>query len=233
VHKSGILLAVTISIFTAGCITGQGSDTPSPDSYPLQIQAQTLKFGDVTQPQDQDGLHANLNVRDNLPELYYRYEITSRVNGEYFMMPNPPKLYTVYRIPFYKNNPPEPVIKLTFTNNSQQVLATDHSICAFDLDGQTVLSQPIKLPDLLPGHTLVALIDGPTFDKLQGHDTLTVWVYHLGTQPNAAPYKWVVPYQLTQQTRPAQAKLVGQSPKEVDVERFKGRIDPATTDSPP
>ncbi|HEX5339832.1 MAG TPA: hypothetical protein VFX47_03015 [Gammaproteobacteria bacterium] len=229
--KHGILLIAAIGILCAGCTSlggGGESVTPQRDSYPVQIQARMLKFGAVSPSQSPRDVKVDLNVRDNLPELYYRYDITARVNGSYFMMPDPPKVYTVYRVPFYRNTPPGMIVKLTLTNNSQQVIDTSRSICAFDLDGQTLVSQPLDTPELLPGHTLVARVEGPGLDQLQGHDSLVVWVYHLGTQADAAPYKWTLSYQLTEQARSAQAEYVGQSPHEADVARFQGRIDRAT-----
>ncbi|HET7394817.1 MAG TPA: hypothetical protein VFK12_00105 [Gammaproteobacteria bacterium] len=236
--KPDIVLVAILSVVCAGCSgtsLGGESVNPAPTSYPVQLHYRLLKFGDVSQSQGHAGLQVNVSIRDILPQLYYRYEIKSRVNGTYLMMPNPPKLYTVYQVPFYKyqHESPQVVVKLTFTNNTQQPIDTVSSLCAFDLDGQTVLSQPIKTPELLPGHTLVTLIDGPGFDQLQGHSAMTVWIYHLGAGPAAAPFKWVLPYQLTDQIRPAMAKLVAQSVKEADIDGFKGRIDPATNEDSP
>jgi hypothetical protein len=227
--KSGILLACALGILVSGCVTGQGTGVSPPSNYAVQIQAHTLAFGRISESQDRSGVSVNLSVRNNLPALYYRYEVTSRINGDYFMMPNPPRLYTVYKVPFYRNDPPGSVVKLTLTNNSQRVIDTGQAVCAFDLDGQTVLTHAISTPDLLPEHTLVARIDGPTFDQLKGHTSLTVWIYHLGTGPDAAPYRWTLPYQLTEQTRTAQAELVGQSPREDDVAGFRGRTEPANS----
>lgn len=231
--ESRIPFAIFISVLLAGCVAGENAATSPPSTYPVQIKARSLEFSAAPQPQQHAGVVLNLAIRDNLPQLYYRYEVTSRINGSYFMMPNPPKLYTVYRIPFYQNIPAAPVVKFTLTNNSQQVIETGHSICAFDLDGQTILSKPVNIPDLLPGHTAVARIEGPTFDQLQGHASLTVWIYHLGDGTDGTPYKWVLPYQLTEQTRSAQAELVGESPREEAVADYRGRIEPAANSPAP
>lgn len=223
--KATIGILALMGILSAGCVTGPVSQNDSQDSYPVTLETQTLTIEGGAQLQDIDGVQANISVRDSKPELQYRYRISQSVNGTYFMMPNPPKSYTVYRVPFYANNPDGVLVKITLTNNTQDVVNTGNAICAFDVDGQTILSQQVKAPDLLPGHSLVALVNGPPLDKLQGHHSLTIWLYQLSAQSGSKPYKWVVSYQLLQQTRIEQAMLIGRFGHESDVAPYRDRID--------
>ncbi|MGH8399980.1 MAG: hypothetical protein ACRESU_02660 [Gammaproteobacteria bacterium] len=214
-----------------------GAGPAGPNSYPVEVDRTTLSFLSQPEAQAHDGLEIQLTASPNVPQLYYRYQVTSKLTGTYIaFMPNPPTVYLAYRIPFYKNDPDKVVVKFLLTNNSTQVQDTAHAVCAFDLDGQTVVTQPLKTDDLLPGHVLAVPVEGPTLSELKGHKELVVWLYQMGstqTEQKSAPLKWTLPYTLTTETEPGNAELIAQSPLESGVSQYEGKIVPAGTDADP
>ncbi|HEX5486437.1 MAG TPA: hypothetical protein VFX23_10625 [Limnobacter sp.] len=233
------LMSVLGSLLVA-CATSNepppiGAGPSGPVSYPVDFDMTTLNFPGQIEAQTHDGLEIHLGISSNKPQLYYRYQITSRVNGTYIaLMLNPPKVYLVYRIPFYKNTPDKVVVKVELTNDSTRIIDMTHAVCVFDIDGQTVLTQPLKTGDLLPGHTLAMPVEGPDLSQLKGHKELAVWIYQLGsteTQGNGAIFKWTLPYALEVESRSGEATLVDQSPLESGVSQYEGKIEPANPDA--
>ncbi len=235
-----IVCMTMISLLLIACATANepppiGSEPTGPTTYPVTVSATTLKFLSSPQDQTQNGLEISLHALDTVPQLYYRYQMASKVNGTYLVfMIKPPKLYSVYRVPFYKNDPDRVIVKVELTNHSAQILDTANAVCAFELDGQTVVTQPLKAGDLLPDQTKVVPVQGPSLEQLKGHEELAVWIFQ-PSSANAAlsktPFKWTLHYTLTVETEAANAILVAQSPYESGVSNYAGRIEPANSDT--
>lgn len=204
-----------------------------PATYAVNVDKFSLDFPGQPDMQTHDGLAVKIDVSKSVPQLYYRYQVSSKVTGDgsyLAVLSNPPTVYLVYRIPFYKNTPDMVVLKVELTNNSSQILDTSHAVCAFDLDGQTVLTQPLKTGDLLPGHVLAVPVVGPSLSQLKGHKELVVWIYQLGLTNSATPFKWALPYTLTITSTQGEATLVDQAPVESRVSHYEGMIEPANSD---
>lgn len=210
---------------------GARTGSVSPDSYPVELEKTSLRFLGRPEAQSRDGIEVKLDVSQNSPKLYYRYDVTSKVNGKYLLfMLNVPKIYTVYRIPFYKDDSDASVVRVTLTNNSSAVLETSHAVCEFDLDGQTVVTESLKTGALLPEHTLAVPVIGPTLSQLKGHKEMTIWIYQIGTAEagrGEIPFKWTLPYTLKVTSGREEAELIAQSPSEAKVKRYEGLIEPA------
>lgn len=214
---------------------GAGTGSASPDSYPVVLERTSLSFLGHPEAQSRDGIEVKLDVSQTSAKLYYRYEVTSKVNGKYLVyMPNPPKLYTVYRIPFFKDASDASVVRVTLTNNSSGVLETSHAVCEFDLDGQALVTEPLKTGAVLPGHSLSVPVVGPTMSQLKGHKEITLWIYRIGTTEagrSEIPFKWTLPYTLTFASAREEAELIEESPSESKVKRYEGLIEPAGSDT--
>lgn len=228
-----LLLLVAVC---AGCAS-YGGDSPSGTgaaATSVELLAPRLVFSDFNgQAQQGSGFTVKLAVRDSLPQLYYRYRVESVVNGNYFMMPSPPMMYRIYRVPFYKSEPDNVTVKLTITNQSDNVLPAGKAICAFDLNGKTVISSPLQGADVLPGHTDVFIVPGPEirqFAQGPGHGTMTLWLYGLGEQEHA--YSWDVTYQYSETKSLKPAELIGTTPNEAMAKSYEGKEEPAHSVQP-
>ncbi|HKT32692.1 MAG TPA: hypothetical protein VJS89_09405 [Gammaproteobacteria bacterium] len=228
-----LLLLVTVP---AGCASYGGSGANRTGAPPSQVEllAPRLVLSDVDQQAKQGaGFTVALAVRNSLPQLYYRYRVESAVNGNYFMMPAPPKIFRIYRVPFYKSEPENVTVKLTITNLSDRVLQADKAVCAFDLNGKTAVSIPLQGTDVLPGHTDVFTVRGPDitqFARIPPHGTMTFWLYGFGVQEHA--YRWDVTYQYSETKSQEQAELIGTTPDEEMAKSYEGREEPAQTNKP-
>ena len=210
---------------------GTGTGSVSPDSYSVELEKTSLSFLGRPEAQSRNGIEVKLDVSQNPTKLYYRYDVTSKVNGKYLLwMPNAPKVYTVYRVPFYKDDSDASVVRVTLTNNSSRVLDTSRAVCEFDLDGQAAVTKPLKAGDLLPEHSLAVPVVGPTLNQLKGHKEMTLWIYHIGTTEagrGEIPFKWTLPYTLTVTSGREEARLIAESPSESIGKRYEGLIEPA------
>lgn len=230
-----------MSLMLVACATGNepppiGAHTgsASPESYPVDLENRSLSFRGRPEAQARNGIEVRLDVAQNSPKLYYRYDVTSKVNGKYLLfMPGAPKIYTVYRIPFYKDDSDVSRVSVTLTNNSPRVLDTSRAVCEFDLDGQTVVTVPLKTGALLPEHSVTVPVTGPSLSQLKGHKEMTVWIYQIGATEagrGEIPFKWTLPYAVSVTSSTEEARLIGQSPSESGVKRYEGLIEPAGSD---
>jgi len=227
------------------CATGNepppiGAGPVSPESYPVDLEKRSLNFPGRPEAQSRNGIEIKLDVSQISPKLYYRYDVTSKVNGKYLLfMPNAPKIYKVYRIPFYKDESDASAVSVTLTNHTPRVLDTSRAVCEFDLDGKTVVTEPLKTGAVLPEHSSAVRITGPTLSQLRGHKEMTVWIYQIGATEEGRgeiPFKWTLPYTLTVTSSTEEAELISQSPQESGVKRYEGLVEPAESDtdsSPP
>lgn len=228
-----LLLLVAVC---AGCASYGGGSPGGTGAAatPVELLAPRLVFSDFNaRTQQGSGFTVKLAVRNSLPQLYYRYRVESEVNGNYFMMPAPPKIFRIYRVPFYKMEPQNVTVRFTVTNNSDGVLQVGKAVCAFDLNGKTVVSTPLKGADVLPRHTDVFMVSGPEinqFSQVPGHGSMTLWLYGLGEQEHA--YSWDVTYQYSETKSLEQAELIGTTPNEAMAKSYEGREEPAHSVQP-
>lgn len=228
-----VLLLATIC---AGCVSYGGSSPSGAGAAAPEVQllAPRLVISDINQ-QGQQGpdFRVTLAVRNSLPQLYYRYRVESAVNGNYFMMPSPPMIYRVYRVPFYKVDTQNVTVKFSITNTSESVLRVGKTVCAFDVNGKTVVSTPLQGTDVLPGHTNVFTVQGPDierFSQIPPQGILTLWLYGLG-EPERA-YRWDTNYQYSETKSAEQAQLIATTPNEAMAKSYEGREDPAHSVQP-
>lgn len=228
-----VLLLATIC---AGCASYGGSSPSGAGAVAPEVQllAPRLVISDITQ-QGQYGpdFTVTLAVRNSLPQLYYRYRVESAVNGNYFMMPAPPMIYRVYRVPFYKTDTQNVTVKFSITNTSDSVLRVGKAVCAFDVNGKTVDSMPLQGADVLPGHTDVFTVQGPDirqFSQVPPQGMLTLWLYGLGEPEHA--YRWDANYQYSETKSAEQAQLIATTPNEAMAKSYEGREEPAHSVQP-
>ncbi|HXZ50269.1 MAG TPA: hypothetical protein VEG27_14715 [Usitatibacter sp.] len=237
-----IACASMMSLVLVACATGNepppigsGTGSASPASYPVDVEKTSVSFLGSPEAQSRDGIEVKLDLSSNSPKLYYRYDVTSRVNGKYLLfMPGAPKIYSVYRIPFYKADSDASVVSVTLTNSSPRVLDTSRAVCEFDLDGQAVVTVPLKTGALLPEHSSAVQVMGPTMSQLKGHKEMTIWIYQIGATEagrGEIPFKWTLPYTLTVTSGTEEARLIGESPTESKVKRYEGLVEPAGSEA--
>lgn len=229
------IIALASAMAVAGCTTyGGASVSPPPDRYPIEVTALQLDFGPGVATDTHAGVSVTMALLDSTPQLYYRYTVTSQVNGNYAMMPAPPTLYTVYRVPFFKNAPAKVTLRLSLHNSSPEVVRLDKAVCAFDLNGETIFSAPLHAADLVPGNRESLTITGPTVKEFHAQPAtgvLTIWLYGVNGDGKGL-YKWSVPYQLKRITYKETVDVIGRTPFKKQADQYKGQEERADVAAP-
>jgi hypothetical protein len=227
--------ALALILALAGCEVPGGASTPLPEdtTYKVQVPYEELTFAIATPSQNAGGVSATAMPLDLKPRLYYRYFVESHVNGGYIAMPNPPMAYVIRKVPFYKNESDAVRVRLNLHNGGNEVVRTGQAVCSFDIDGKTVVSVPLGTPDLLPGHDVSVMAQGPAleaFDAGKGSGTLTVWLYGLGADKTQT-LRWDASYNVKQEVRDVPGQVLGTTSSEDDAKRYEGREEPAVPDA--
>jgi len=224
-----LALLPALCLLAACEIPGGASVPESKDDglYEVNLPYTEVDFTVSGAPVTGTGVSATAVPRDIRPELYYRYDVQSKVNGSYAGMPYPPMLYTIRKIPFYKDMVDHVPVRIDLQSTGTDVVRTTQATCSFDINGKTVSSTPMNAADLLPGHTLSVEVPGPSPEQFGGASgVMTVWVYGLGGDKNQT-LRWDIPYAVTQETRQVQGQFVGQTSKAEAAKPFEGREEPA------
>lgn len=208
---------------------GADTDSNRPSVYPVEVVADEVKFTAVGAPTQQlADLSASVSMYDLRPVLYYRYEVQSESDGDYVLI-NPPKLYTVRREPFYRLEPATARIHISLRNGSGEVLRTSNAAYAFEVNGHTISSSPLSIPDLLPGHSSDVTVDGPTLDELKvaPSGTVTAWVYGIGDADKDRRFHWDINYTCSQRDYQATGEIVLTTTSENEASNFSNREEMA------
>jgi len=225
-----LLLILPVLCLLVACEIPGGASVPdSKDDglYEVNLPYTEVGFTVSTTPVTGTGVSATAVPRDMRPELYYRYDVQSKVNGSYAGMPYPPMLYTIRKIPFYKDAIDHVPVRIDLQSTGTDVVRTSQATCSFDINGKTVASTPLNAADLLPGHSLSVEVPGPTPDQFgDASGVMTVWVYGLGNDKNQT-LRWDIPYTVTQETRQVKGQFVGQTSKPEEAKPYEGREEPA------
>ncbi len=227
------LCILPLALAIGACVPPGGASVAVPDqgSYAVQVPYSELDFSIASPAQAAGGLTATVSAQDLRPQLYYRYSVQSEVNGNYIAMPNPPKIYVIRKLPFYKNDPDAVSIRIDLQSDAAnaEVLRTSQAVCSFDLNGKTVMSTPLGATDLLPGHRISAVVQGPGLDKFgsSGTGVMTVWLYGLGADKNQTLH-WDLNYSFRQEQRQVTGAVLGQTNSEEEAKGYEDREDPAT-----
>src|SRR6185503_4655363 len=122
------------------------------------------------------------------------YDVESKVVGNYLLMPDPPRVFSVRKTPYYRVEPASARIHINLHNVSDHVVLMTGATCAIDLNGHTISSVPLNTPDLLPGHDARLAVDGPSLDQMKTvpTGTMTVWVYGIGSADRDKGIHWDV-----------------------------------------
>jgi hypothetical protein len=233
-RRLAINLSGTCLLLTA-CATNHepppiGADTGNeqPSVYPVEVIANEVDFTIGSPTQQMTGLSASVSVSDLRPVLYYRYDVQSQVDGTYLMM-TPPKVYKVRREPFYRLEPATARIHISLRNGSDEVLRTSSAAYAFEVNGHTISSAPLSIPDLLPGHSSDVTLDGPTLDELKvaPSGTVTVWAYGIGGADKEHRLHWDISYIYSQRDYQATGEIVLTTSSEEEAASYRNREDMA------
>jgi hypothetical protein len=229
-----------LSVFALACLLcaceipgGASVDTDADENvYEVTLPYTEVQFTPAMAPITGAGVSGTAVPRNLVPDLYYRYNVQSKVNGNYAGMPYPPMIYTVRKVPFYKYPSEQTMIRIDLRSASGDVIRTAQATCAFDVNGKTVASVPLNAPDLLPGHDFSVEVAGPSVDQFgTGSGTLTIWLYGLGGDKNQTLH-WDVPYTVDQETRQIKGEFVGTTTNEAEAKPFEGREEPARPQPP-
>jgi len=217
-----------------GCAIPGGAsvDAANTGRYQVELPYKQVDFTVATPQQSLAGVTATVAVQELHPTLYYGYSVSSQVNGGYVLMPDPPRVYTVRKVPFYRYDSDSIVVRLDLKNDTQDVVRANQAACSFDLDGKTVATIPLDMADLLPGHSLEVEVKGPSVDSFgtKPNGTLTVWLYGLTADKNQTVH-WQADYTMVQQIRMAWGMVVGTTNTPAQANQYKDEVDPAGPDA--
>ena len=232
-HLSG-LIGVCLLLCMSGCEIPGGASVPEqgPSRYAVQVPFKEVDFNNDAPPQSLAGLSVSVSADDIVPSLYYRYDVSSRVNGSYILLPNPPMIYTVRKTPFYKADTDLTILHINLTNTTGDVVRASQAVCSIDIDGKTVSSAPLDSSDLMPGHELSVQVQGPGSDQFgtKPNGTMTVWLYGLNGDKNQALH-WQMDYNVKQQNMQVWGEVLGDTNSADDANRYKDKIEPAGPDA--
>ena len=222
-----LCLTWTMALLT-GCAGGASVEQVPSGRYAVQVPYTQLDFTIASPSQSGGSITATAAAVGIQPELYFKYQVESRVNGNYALMPSPPMAYTIRRIPFYKTDTETVTVHLDLHNDSAQVVSTGQAVCSFDINGKTVSSTPLKIADLLPGHDISVDVSGPTPDQFgtANTGTMAVWVYGIGADKSLTLH-WDANYTLKQEQRQVWGEVLGTTASEQEAKSYEGREDRA------
>lgn len=233
------LPASALVLSLAGCAIPGGASVEQPDvgRYQVEVPFKQVDFNAAAAEQTVAGVTATVSADDVIPVLYYDYSVSSRINGSYVAMPNPPKVYTVRKVPFYKTDPDTVTVHISLRNTTSEVVRASQAVCSFDIDGKTVASTPLNATDLLPGHNLDIQVQGPSLDLFGARTSgsLTVWLYGVTADKNQTLH-WEVSYAVKQENRQVWGEVVGETSSADEAEHYRNLVEPAEPDalvSPP
>ena len=228
------------SVFSLACALcaceipgGASVDTDADENvYEVNLPYTALEFTPAATPVTGAGVSGTAVPRNLVPVLYYRYDVQSKVNGNYAGLPYPPMIYTIRKVPVYKYLDDQTRVKIDLHSTSSDVIRTAQATCAFDINGKTVSSVPLNAPDLLPGHDISIEVAGPSVEQLGSNSgTLTIWLYGLGGDKGQTLH-WDVPYTVEQETRQIKGEFVGTTTNAAEAKPFEGREEPAQSQPP-
>lgn len=147
----------------------------------------------------------------------YEYTLKSHVNGDYFLMPDPPKIYTVVRTPHFKTQSRLMRFRVEIYNHSELAMPPGRAIAAIDINGKTISEQDILLPAILPEHQAEVTIDGPgpeVAGNLPAEGVLRFGLYQIHVGEYVENYSWDAGYKLTERTETLPVTVVLRTPNE-------------------
>lgn len=224
------LAGICLMLSLCGCEIPGGASVPDTKlgRYAVHLPYKEVDFTAAPAAQTVSGVSVTVMADAIVPSLYYGYDVSSRVNGSYAFMPNPPLIYTVRKVPFYKTDSDVVTLHIDLQNTIGDVVRAGQAVCSVDIDGKTVTSAPLGAEDLMPGHSLSLQIQGPGSEqfgtKMSG--TMTVWLYGLSADKNQALH-WDLGYTVKEQDTQAWGEVVGETPSAEEANRFKGKVEPA------
>ena len=233
VRHSLWLSAPTLILSLAGCAIPGGASVEEADvgRYQVEVPFKQVDFN-TSAAQTAAGVTATASADDVMPVLYYDYSVSSRINGNYVAMPNPPKIYTVRKVPFYKTDPDTVTVHISLQNSTGEVVRASQAVCSFDIDGKTVTSTPLNATDLLPGHSLDIRVQGPSLDLFgtRASGNLSVWLYGLTADKNQTLH-WDMNYTVKQENRQVWGEVLEETPSSAEAEHYRNLVEPAEPDA--
>jgi hypothetical protein len=200
-------------------------------SYPVPLQFTEFRVSGAAQPQTVAGITASADLRSSTPTLYYRYDVSGQVNGNYALMPSPPQLYTISKIPFFRDEADTADVKLTLNNLSNAVISTGKAICVFELNDRTVVSAPLAVDNIVPNQTIALVVKGPrltALGKISNQGSLDIWVYGInGAFDKDHAFHWTFPYELMTKTVTATGEVLGQTTTAAVANGYEGKVEKA------
>jgi hypothetical protein len=226
------------SLLMVGCAIPGGASIPPVEysTYQMKITGTELNFnfGTASSPQTLSGITASIEPQNNMPAMFYRYRVDSMINGKYVAMPAPPMIYTVYKIPFYKNDPDNAVVKLTLYNSTSDIVRTGEAVYVFNVGEQTLMSSPLKIDAVLPGQSVAVPVMGPSLEQLKSAaktGTLDLWIYGINGSDKGHAFHWTIPYVIATEDTVATGETLGQTTSKDVANSYDGRVVPASPDN--
>lgn len=226
----GALALSACSVIPGGASVGS-QDEEDGSSTVADVHVAEVQFTLAPGPKDIDGVAARITPVNSVPVLYYRYQVQGGVNGHYLLMPAPPKLYTVTKVPFFQTDPDHVTLQISLDNSSTRLFDTGTAVCAFDLDGHTLAVAPLEHQTLLPGHSANLRVTGPAIADLQrtSAGTLVVWLYGLSGADAKQAYRWDMPFHVVQSSQRIESGATMQTRSKHVADSYENRVDRASS----
>lgn len=209
-------------IFTGGCASNAPTgDSTTQDSVALPPVTTHYVMLHVRAPVLGISSKAHLTLTARIapfdPMPTYKYALDARVNGNYFLMPDPPKIYTVVKTPYFKTQSRLMQFRVEIYNHSDLAMPPGRAIAAIDVNGKTISEKDILLPAILPEHQAEVTIDGPgpeAAGNLPAEGILRFGLYQVHVGEHVENYWWDAGYELTQRTETLPVTVVVRTPDE-------------------
>lgn len=199
-------------------LSGCASDGPPPGNVnpvaerAVDVDYVSLKYKDgALGTVSKSGLSLSAAAQPVASSLKYRYSLTSRVNGDYFLMPDPPTIYTILKTPVSETAPDRISFSIDIRNRSETVLLPERAIAALDVNDTTIFEKDILLPRVLPRHHASVTIDGPllrTAPHLPASGTMRLGIYRIKVGGAERSFSWETEYVLTRRSEKLPVEVV-------------------------
>lgn len=226
---------VVALLFLASCssvIKGSYPNTALPAPTPVTITTASLSFETPALPTvRQGGLAMSVTAAPVESSVRYAYKMTSRIKGKYLLMPAPPMIYTIYKIPTASSSLKNMQITYTLTiaNEGNETLYPAKAIMAVAINGQTIYEKGVLLPEVRPGDQRTVSIPGIAVNMISGtkpntYGTMNVGIYSLLRGSKSYNYSWQMQYVLTEHTRRIPVEIVAKTDRKQEAEAILKRL---------
>lgn len=226
-----IAVVPLLLLLVAGCATNPAGEAtqdtrsaaPPVTAHYLAVRFQTPQLG----IKSKDRVVATASVEPIDSVLAYKYTLSSKVNGNYFLLPDPPKIYTIVKTPYYKKTSSLMRFHVEIYNRSDLAILPGRAVAAVDVNGKTVFESDILIPGVLPEHRAELTIDGPAVGaggKLPAKGSLRFGIYQVHVGDQVENFWWDTGYASAEGVETLPATVVLRTPRETEARQALAKL---------